>query len=158
MRIRRAAVAVAVLGAVTVPAAATGVVAFAHSSSAAASTVVASGSQGPKKPSKTAKFTASGLVTAVDVSGATVTVAAKGGTKGVRGRTVTVAVPSAARITLNHKRVDLSALAAGQRITVTGTRAADVLTAARIQAKGKSVGKPSPSPSTEPPENPEDDD
>lgn len=157
MRIRRAAVAVAVLGAVTVPAVATGVVAYAHSSSPAAVSV--SSSKGPKKPPRTTvKFTASGIVTAVDATGGTVSVAAKGGTKDVRGKTVTVSVPSDARITLNDKRVDLGALAAGQRITVTGTRAADVFTATRLQVKGKSVSKPSPSPSTEPSENPEHDD
>ncbi|HWS39390.1 MAG TPA: hypothetical protein VN408_42430 [Actinoplanes sp.] len=157
MRIRRAAVALTVFAAVTVPAVATGVVAYAHSSSPAAAGV--SSPKGPKKPAKQAvKFTAVGLVTAVDVTGATVTVAAKGGTKDVRGTTVTVAVPSGIRITLNDKRVDLNAVTAGQRITVTGTRAGGVFTAARIQVKGKSASRPSPSPSTEPSESPENDD
>jgi hypothetical protein len=59
-------------------------------------------------------------------------------------------VPSGVRILLNGKKVGLSALAAGQKITVVGTRIDATYTAAKVQATGKVKPAPSSSPSVTP--------
>ncbi|GIF14321.1 hypothetical protein [Actinoplanes teichomyceticus] len=98
----------------------------------------------PVKKVKVA-FAASGRVTAVGAT--SVTVAVKGGTKDVKGRTVTIGVPASVRVLLNGKRVAVTALAAGHQVSITGTRVDAVYTAAKVQATGKVV-KPTPVPST----------
>jgi hypothetical protein len=107
------------------------------------------------KPAKTTKapkpvrFTASGTVTAVDAEAGTVTLLAKGGTKDVRKRTVTVAVPAKASLRVNGKKATLAGVSAGQRIEVVGRRSGDVYTAEVVRVSGKTV-KPAPSPSVTP--------
>src|SRR5687768_10740558 len=105
MRLRRSVVAFVLTTGVLVPVVATVTTA---SASAAASSGTAYAAKKAKpvksaKPAKPAKvaFTATGVVTAVDAGAATLTVAVKGGTKNVKGNTVTVVVPSTARITLS---------------------------------------------------------
>lgn len=156
MRIRRVAVAVALAAAVVVP-----TVSTAASAAARPAVSAAHGKPGkPAKPTK-AKFTASGIVTAVSVDTSTVVIAARGGTKDVRGQTITVTVPSTARIVVNGARRSLADVAAGYRITVTGTRSGTVYTAARLASKGarahpKPTSTPTASPTVSP--TPSDDD
>ncbi|MFC7530650.1 hypothetical protein [Actinoplanes sp. GCM10030250] len=158
MRIRRTAAAVALAAAGTVTSVTTGVVAFAHSSAPSAGAVSTLKKKPSVAPSKEKKvkvaFSASGTVTAADAAKGTITMTVKGGAKDVRGRTVTISVPSSARIVLNGRKVQVGALAAGHKITVTGTRIDSVYTAAKIQASGKAVKpaptKPAPSPSATP--------
>ena len=142
MRIRRTTAALALVAAVIVPAASTATAAYAKHGS--------SHSQAPHKPAKVA-FTATGTITAVDTAAGTVTVAAKGGTKDVRGKTVTMTVGAGSRVSLNGKRKSLSALAAGYRITVLGVRQAATYNALRIEATAPKARKPKPAASTPPP-------
>nr|GID85728.1 hypothetical protein Ade03nite_46520 [Actinoplanes derwentensis] len=102
-----------------------------------------------RSPSKKVKvkFSATGTVTTVDAAASTIALVVKGGTKDVKGKTVTVSVPTSVRILLNGRKVQLSALMAGQKITVTGTRIDTAYTAAKIQATGKDKNKPAPTPS-----------
>jgi phage baseplate assembly protein gpV len=160
MRMRRSAAAIAMAAAVTIPAAVTGVAAYAQSSSSSAaagpSAAAAKKPEQPKPakptkaPVKKVNFQASGSITKVDTAAGTLTVAARSGTKDVRGKTVTMKVAADARIVLNGKKVKLDVLAAGQKVSVTGTRVDAAYTAAKIQAAGK-PGKPSPSPSVSSP-------
>lgn len=142
MRMRRIAVAAAMAVVVTVPVVSTGVAAFAK-----APAVSRHGDD--RKAKKKVVFTAAGKVTAVD--GSSLTVAVKGGTKDVRGRTVTFAVADGARVRLNGKRVQVGALVAGVRVTVSGTRTDGVYAATRIEAGGRTPDpKPTPSSSASP--------
>ncbi|MBW6439684.1 hypothetical protein KZ829_38745 [Actinoplanes hulinensis] len=157
MRMRRTAAAVAMVAAVTLPAAGVGGVAYAQSSSATASAAKKPAAAKPTKakptkakPTKAPRkvaFQASGTITAVDVSAGTITVAARSGTKDVRGKTVTMTVPAGARIILNGKKITVAGLGAGQKVSVTGTRAGTAYTVTKIQATGKKV-KPTPAPSS----------
>ncbi|MET0422833.1 MAG: hypothetical protein ABW046_03090 [Actinoplanes sp.] len=157
MRLRRTTIAVALAAAVTVP----GVVAVAES--AAASSVTSVSAAHSAKPGKTpkatkkTKFTASGVVTAV--TGETVTVKVKGGTKDVRGRTVAVTVPSSAQVLVNGVRKVAADLLVGDAVTITGTSSGGALTAARVQARRVKV-RPAPtvSPAPSPTASPGDDD
>lgn len=153
MQIRRTAVAVAMITAVAVPLVAAGVVASAQPSSSSVG-VVSVAKKSAKKPAgmpaRKVAFSATGTVTAVDAAKSTVTVAVKGGTKDVRGRSVTVSVPSSVRILLNGKRIQVSALAAGNKITVVGTRVDAAYTATKVQATGKARVVRSPGPSVTP--------
>ncbi|MBB2946943.1 hypothetical protein FB565_006711 [Actinoplanes lutulentus] len=154
MRMRRTAVAVAMTVAVVVPAVSTGVVAYAQAGSSPSTGQVVAAKKPTATPTKSsgkkvkATFSATGTVTAVDAAKGTVTVAVKGGTKDVKGRTVTIGVPSSVRILLNGKKVAVSALAAGNKITVAGTRIDAAYTATKVQASGKA--KPTPRPSVTP--------
>ncbi|BEL02236.1 hypothetical protein Q0Z83_004270 [Actinoplanes sichuanensis] len=150
MRMRRSAAAVALAVAVVVPTAVTGVAAYAKSPSPAASSVVTDKKPKPDNKKKT-PFQASGTVTGVDAAAGTVTVAARSGTKDVRGKTVTMTVAADARIVLNGKKVKLAALAAGLKVSVTGTRTDTAYLAGKIQAAGKVKPAPSPSTPTTPP-------
>jgi hypothetical protein len=133
VRIRRTTAALALAAAVIVPAATTATTAYASSHS-----------QQSHKPAKVA-FTATGTITAVDTAAGSVTVAAKGGTKDVRGKTVTITVGANARVFLNGKRKALSELAAGNRITVLGVRQSTGYNALQIVATAPKA-KPSPQP------------
>jgi hypothetical protein len=144
VRVRRIAAAAALATAIVVPSAAT--VAFASSGNGGVTAAhrpeaSKSGEKGNKKKSK---FAATGTVTAVSVADRTVTIKVRGGTKGLRGTTVTVTVASNARIRVNGKSATVAGLATGYGITVTGTRSGSDYLAARVEARGKRVG-PSPS-------------
>ncbi|UQU61699.1 hypothetical protein COUCH_21915 [Couchioplanes caeruleus] len=153
MRIRRTAVAALLAAGIVVPA--VSAAAMAAQPAAKAPGAAASAHKATPKPSKTAKtpkpvrFTASGTVTAVDAEAGTVTLLAKGGTKDVRKRTVTVVVPAKASLRVNGKKVTLSGVAAGQRIEVVGRRTGDVYTADVVRVSGRAA-KPAPSPSVTP--------
>src|SRR4051812_29306907 len=104
MRLRRTAVAALLAAGLAVPAFATAAVAAAQPGGAHPT---ATAQKSGPKPAKTRKpvrtpFAASGRVTAVDAAAGTLTVLAKGGTKDVRKRTVTVTVPGTARIVVNE--------------------------------------------------------
>ncbi|BFU43105.1 DUF5666 domain-containing protein [Krasilnikovia sp. MM14-A1004] len=98
------------------------------------------------KPAKPKKFEGRGKISAIDADAGTLTVVVKGGTKNVRNSTVTVSVPSTARIKRNGKKVPFASLAVGDRIEMKGTRDGDVFTASRVQAHGPRKAKPAPSP------------
>ena len=153
MRLRRTAVAALLAAGIVVPAVTTAAVAFAQP----ATTATAQKAPKAPKPVKTKKpvrtpFAASGTVTAVDAAAGTVTVQAKGGTKDVRKRTVTVTVASNAKIKVNDKVGTLAAVKPGAKITVTGTRSGDVYTATRVQVSQRKapVVTPSPTPTVSP--------
>jgi hypothetical protein len=159
VRVRRIALSTLLVAAVVVPAGPG--LALAASKSAAAVSASSKSSKGDhsghesKKPKKKAprpvKFAASGTVTAVDATAGTVTVRVKGGTKDGRGSTVAITVPPTARIVVNGAKKSLADIAVGFGITVTGTSADGVRTAARIEARGKKSGvKPTPAPTASP--------
>jgi hypothetical protein len=161
MRIRRTATAMIMIAAVTVPAAVTGGIAYAQGSSPVATAAAkkpAPVKEPVKKPTPPKKvkiaFQASGTISAVDAGAGTITVAVRSGTKDVRGKSVTMSVPAGATIVLNGKKVTVSALSAGIKVSLTGTRVDAAYTVARIQASGKAVApKPTPSssaPTTDP--------
>jgi hypothetical protein len=158
MRLRPVFLAAVMTVAVGVPAAATAAAAAPGNQPVpAVSALKGKPTAKPSKPAKPAKpvkpvkvqFSASGTVKAVDAAAGTVTVVAKGGTKDVKGKTVTISVPSAVRIQLNGARKKLADLGAGFRITITGTRVGSVYTAAKVQATGTKT-KPAPKPTTSP--------
>jgi hypothetical protein len=96
-------------------------------------------------------FAANGSVAAVSAADASVTVAVKSGTKDVKGQSITIGVASTTRIVVNGARKTLSDLAAGYRITVTGTHTGSLYTAAKIEANGvRTQPTPSTSPTTGP--------
>ena len=168
MRIRRTALALAMVTAVTVPAVTTGVVAYAQANPSPAGSSLSAGKKSPAKSTKKpttkpakspvkkvkATFTATGTVSAVNPANSTATIAAKAGTKDVKGKTVTISVPSSVKILLNGKKVQVSALAAGHKITVVGTRVDGLYTAVKVQATGRAKATPTapatPEPSTSP--------
>lgn len=161
MRLRRTALAALLATGIVVPAAGTAAVAFAQPAPATATAA----HQSSGKPNKTRKpvrtpFAGSGRVTAVDAEAGTVTLLAKGGTKDVRKRSVTVVVADTARITVNSRRSTLDAVTVGAKITVTGTRSAGVYSATRVQVSQKAapVVTPSPTPTVSPSPSPTPDD
>jgi hypothetical protein len=156
MRMRRTAVAALLAAGIVVPTMATAAAAVAQPAAHPAAAQRAK-DKVAVKPGKTRKpvrtpFAASGRVTAVDAAAGTVTLLAQGGSKDVRKRTVTVAVPSTARVVINGKRGALSAVTVGARITVNGTRSAGVYTASKVQVSQKAgpVVTPSPKPTVQP--------
>ncbi|MCO8275961.1 hypothetical protein M1L60_35825 [Actinoplanes sp. TRM 88003] len=157
MRIRRTVPAVVLAAAVAV--AAVPVAALPAIAKPAASKPSKPSESRPAKPAKPAKvkFAANGTVTAVDLDQATVTVAVKSGTKDVKGRTVSITVPTTTRINVDGGGKTLSAIAAGYRITVTGSHAGPLYTAAKIQAHGVRT-RPAPSTSPSPTPSPTDTD
>ncbi|MCU7726992.1 hypothetical protein ODJ79_24965 [Actinoplanes sp. KI2] len=152
MRIRRIAVSALLVAAVVVPLGSGA--AMAESKSHAAPSQGHHSEHKPKKtkkPPKAVKFIAAGTVTAVDATAGTVTVKVKGGTKNVRRSTVTITVPSTARIVVNGAGKTLADIGVGYGITVTGTASDEGFTAARIEARGKKSGvKPTPTPTASP--------
>jgi len=142
MHFRRLAVAAALATAVVVPAS--------SSMAVAAGSNTAGHHQSAKpadRPSR-AKFSATGTVTAVDAAAGTVTIKVKTGTKDVRRKTVTVAVPDNARIRVNGAAAEtLADIAVGYRIAVVGIRTDKTYTATRVEARQV---KPHPAPSPTP--------
>jgi hypothetical protein len=155
MRMRRTAVAALLAAGIVVPTLPTAAVAAAKPASPAAASRALADRPAPK-PGKTRKpvrtsFVATGVVTAVDVAAGTVTLRAKGGTRDVRRRTVTVAVPDTARVVVNGKRAAPAVIIAGAKITVNGFRSADVYTAIRVRVSQKVVTPaPVPTPTVDP--------
>ncbi|HEY0000656.1 MAG TPA: hypothetical protein VGB74_09390 [Actinoplanes sp.] len=98
---------------------------------------------------KSTKFEATGTVKAVNAAAGTVTVAVKGGTKEVRGKTVTVKVPPTVRIVVNGARKTLADIGTGFQIAVGGTQTGTVYLATKVTATGKKV-RPVPSPTVSP--------
>jgi hypothetical protein len=147
VQLRRTALAAAVTVALVVPA-----VWSVSSAEAGPISPVTSTSHGKPtaKPVKKVKFSASGTVKAVDATVRTVTIAVKGGTKDVKGRTIVVKVPSTVRVVVNGGRRGLAEVAAGFTVTVTGVRAGDVYTAEKAEARGKVKSTPAPSASPTP--------
>lgn len=102
-----------------------------------------------RRAQRPARFQVVGMVTAVDATAGTLTIAVKGGSpKALRGTTQTVTVPADARVRRSVDNVDgtetvtegLEAVQAGDKAQVRGTRAADgKLTAQRVHAHAPEV-------------------
>jgi hypothetical protein len=133
--LRRTALALALTAAVIVPTVSTIAPAFAADGKTETR-------HHTNKPAKVV-FAATGTITAVDTAAGTVTVAARHGSKDVRGKTLTVAVGSTTRIWVGGARKALADLAAGYRITVVGVRQDTTYTATGIEAR--EVAKKTPS-------------
>lgn len=103
------------------------------------------------KPPKPEQFSASGVLTAVDAAGSTVTLAAKGGTKDVRGRTVTFAIGSTAKVRLDETATTVGSLKPGYRASISGTRIGAAYTVLKLNADAPEP-TPAPTPSVEPTE------
>ncbi len=88
----------------------------------------------PVKPAKPVPFAAAGTVSSVDVAARTVTVAVKGGEASLRGRTVTLAVAPAARITVGDAPATLADLRPGHHVNVHGEQAGTVYTVHKANA------------------------
>ena len=74
------------------------------------------------KPAST-RFTATGSV--VSVGTGTVTIADKGGSKDLHGKTITVVVSSTTKVTRDDATVTLDKLQAGDHVAANGTRGTD---------------------------------
>ena len=107
----------------------------------------------PTKPSKPANaaspFSATGTLTAVDPTALTVTVLVKGG-KSAHGTSLTMAVATTARITLNDTPSTLGALHTGVHVAVRGTLSNATRTATRINAAGAVPTPTASQPTVEP--------
>lgn len=185
MRLRRGALAVLLTAAVAVPAVGTATVAAAAkpgTGTAAPATGKKPAAEKPatgkpstkkpavkkpavKKPAKKIKFSATGTVTAVDAAAGTVTVKVTAGTKEVKGKTITVAVPTTLRVLINGAKKKLADLTPGYSITVTGlttgtTNTADKIVARKVTAKPtpSTTPTPAPTPTTTPTPAPTEDD
>ena len=101
------------------------------------------------KPAKPVEFSASGVLTAVDVAGSTVTIAVKGGTTDVRGKTVTFTVTSKARVRLDETTSTVAGLQPGYRASISGTRIGTAYTVLKLNADTPEP-TPSPTPSAPP--------
>ena len=102
---------------------------------------------------KQVRFAGVGTVTSVDPDGETLTLTfRKGSSKGLRGRSVEVAVTAATRIRRNGAAADLSDVLVGDRVNVEGARTGSTYLAVRISAKGAEAvdDVPAPEPSVLP--------
>jgi hypothetical protein len=114
---------------------------------ASGATAAAARSAKPVKPAQPTKpvkvpFTVTGAVTGVDAVAGTITIAATGGTKDLRGRTLTVTVATGAKIVVDDARAALATVQAGHQITAVGVRAGAVLTATKISTTAPEVDTP----------------
>lgn len=155
MRMRRSALAIAMVAGIAAPTVST--VAVAWAKPAAKPAVSHHAKPAPTKKGKPAKatkpvkanFAANGSITAVNAAAHTVTVAVKAGTKDVKGHSVSILLPAAVRIIVNDAPGTAVDLEAGFRITVTGTRLGTVYTASKVQAVSPAPqASPTPSEST----------
>ena len=154
MRLRRLAVAAALVTVVVLPASSAVAEPSAHpSASAAAAAASASAFQRPGKPAASAKFAVAGTVASVDATAGTIKINVKSGTKDVRRKTVTIVIAGSARIRVNGAKGTLADIKTGFRVAVSGTRSGTTYTATRVEAR---LIKAHPSPSTSP--SPSDDD
>jgi hypothetical protein len=98
-----------------------------------------------------AKFTAVGTVTAVDPTGGTITLADKGGSKDLHGKSVTVTVSPSTKVTRDDAPSSLSSVQVGDHVAANGTRAdGGVLNAKHVNAESAPQPEPSESSSPEP--------
>jgi hypothetical protein len=127
MRFRRLAVATVLATVVILPSASS--VAFA----ADGVTTTSHNSDKSDDRASLRRFAVAGTVTAVDTTAGTVAVKLR-----QRGATtITIAVPSAARVDVNGDRTTLADVLVGYRIAVRGTRSAARYTATRVDARAK---------------------
>lgn len=114
-----------------------------------------------------ARFTAAGVVTAVDTTNNTVTLADKGGSKDLHGKSVTVSVSPTTKVTRNDAPATLADVQVGDHVAANGTRGADgALNARHVNAESapapdasesaqpESSDSPAPQPSTSSPSSP----
>ncbi|HEU5007465.1 MAG TPA: hypothetical protein VFT67_10850 [Jatrophihabitantaceae bacterium] len=82
-----------------------------------------------------ARFTATGTVTAVDTTGQTVTLADRGGSRDLHGTSVTITAAATATIELDDATATLADVQVGDHVAAHGTRAdGPVFTATRVAA------------------------
>lgn len=99
-----------------------------------------------KKPVKTVPFAAVGTVVAVDAAARTVTVAATGGSKDLRGKTVVVTLAPTTKVTLDDAPAGLDVIDAGDAVTTNGRRVGADLVAAHVNATSAPVVQPTEQP------------
>ena len=111
-----------------------------------------------------ARFTAVGVVTAVDTTAGTVTLADNGGSRDLHGKSVTVAVSSTTKVTRDDAPATLAQVQPGDHVAANGTRGiGNVLNAKHVNADSspepdasesaepESTDSPAPQPSTSSP-------
>lgn len=98
-------------------------------------------------------FTAVGTVTAVDAAAGTVTLADKGGSKDLHGKSVTVVVTSTTKLTRDDANVTLDKVQAGDHVSANGNRGTDgSLNARHVNAESPAAPDASESATPEPTE------
>jgi hypothetical protein len=86
------------------------------------------------KTRKPVKFTASGIVGAVDPTVATLTVTHTHGSKAVRNKIITVSVPSTAKVVVNDVPATLTDVQPAMHVTVLGTQTSAGFVASKVLA------------------------
>ena len=146
---RTSVVAALVLG-LALPSAGAAVAAERTAAPGAASVAAGKGGDRPAPRQRTVRFTAGGTVTAVDAAAGTVTFTVKGGrVKALRGKPLTVVVAEGARITRDGEVVQLDAVLAGDRVSVSGVQEGETRTVKRVSASAaedRSGDAPAPAP------------
>lgn len=100
------------------------------------------GKKHPGKPAA-ARFTAVGVITAVDTATGVVSLDDKGGSPDLHGHAVTVTISSVTKITRDDASATLSQIQVGDDVTANGTRAAGgVLNAAHLNATSAPAPEP----------------
>lgn len=95
-----------------------------------------------KKPK--IKFTLAGRLVSVDAGANTLSFTVHGGKKALRNTTLTVSVGPNARIKRNGKTVALSALQAGDHVSIKGTHVGTTYTATKVTAQARHPKAPHP--------------
>lgn len=97
---------------------------------------------------KVVRFTAVGVVTAVDGAAGTLTVHVVAAHKGQRGADITVSVVEATKIVRGRAHATLAKIEVGDRVTVVGFRSDKGCVASHITAVPRRATSPSPAPSS----------
>ena len=110
------------------------------------------------------RFTATGTVTSVDSTAGTVTLADKGGSRDLHGKTVTVTVSATTKVTLDDAPATLDKIQPGDHVAANGTRGTGgALNAKHVNAESapapdasesaqpQATDSPAPQPSTSSP-------
>lgn len=152
-----AAAAIAVLPAAAASAA--------HSGSASAHAKPTASSTASHRPAKVVgHFTAVGKLASVDTTTGVLTVTVRGGSKDLRGHTVTISTTAKTHVVRHGAHKSISVLVVGDKITVVGVRTTAGLTATRLAAvpahpapapTSAAPTTPAPSASVEPSDSPE---
>jgi hypothetical protein len=85
-----------------------------------------------KAPATATTFTAAGHVTAVGTDTLTVTLDVKGGNQKLKGQSLTVSVPSTARVTREGVAATLADVQAGDHVAIQGTKSGTTYTAVKV--------------------------
>ena len=117
---------------------------LAVSASALPAGAAAPKAKAPKTAPAFAKFTSAGLVTGVGAESLTVTLDVKGGNQKLKGQSLTVNVPSSAKVTRNGVAATLADLLPGDHVAIQGTKVGTTYTAAMVHVDAPVVVEPEP--------------